>query len=686
MKSIFLLKRSSIRTKFIVFTLSVFSITNIIVAVYYPLSEYNKEYRRLKSRFSEEIQRMAAADNSESLQISDYDELFISNLFSNVEQLPEMEYIATEYFGKKYTDPADIYNFDLIDSLRQDVIHQLKNEYVLALSVPVKLKGTIGIITLRLGVNAQSIIAAERGARYLTYLMIVVSALIIYLFVFFFDKVIYTPFKKLINISRFVSIGQDRFEQNDDLSQEFNQIVGYLEIAAKRITELKQDNKLIPISLKKSQEKAAKIQKDLDREIEAMSNLIIYILELRKEKTEESIYKNLVQEITMQLGYSVCFLFKFENNKLKYYKSNLRGMQVLDEKLRVDLKNFIITDGNQIVKEMHLHNPLIYSKLPFEDILQKYNIIGQYALIPVSTASNLYGMMIVGKIGEDQTIEHKELEKLMLLANTVGLHLENLNSMALLERSVEKRTSELEITNKLLSNSITEKDTMLKLVSHDLNAPLRNVIGLVESIERKFKGEMDTDLTDRLLRIRKNVEKELNMIDEILTSFRSEDTVDVSQQIDTRNLVQSILDELNYELNRKNVKVILEDNLPIIVSNQAIMKHIFLNLIDNACKYMPFKMSGNEIKISFSKDDSNSVFRVADNGTGIPKEKQEYIFDSYQKAGASPDDSAGKGLGLALVKNMVGKIKGEISFNSKENKGSTFFISFKNDNNQQGKI
>jgi signal transduction histidine kinase len=352
--------------------------------------------------------------------------------------------------------------------------------------------------------------------------------------------------------------------------------------------------------------------------------------------------------------------------------------------LRKDLLNFIITDQNPIVKEMHSHNPLIYSKLPFDEILQQYNIMGQYALVPVSTASNLYAMIIVGKIGEDQEIVHKELEKLMLLANTVGLHLENLNSMANLERSVEKRTSELEITNRLLSTSINEKDTMLKLVSHDLNAPLRNVIGLVESIQRRYKDQLDSDLSDRLVRIRKNIEKELNMIDEILTSFRTDESLDLSQHIDIRNLIQSILDELAFELKRKNVKVLMDKSLPeTFKSNQTIMKHIFLNLIDNACKYMPLKNSGNEIQISFVKDDASMIFRVSDNGNGIPKEKQDFIFDSYQKAVTSPDESGGKGLGLALVKNMVGKIKGEISFSSKENKGTTFFIRFNNLNHQQ---
>ena len=107
-------------------------------------------------------------------------------------------------------------------------------------------------------------------------------------------------------------------------------------------------------------------------------------------------------------------------------------------------------------------------------------------------------------------------------------------------------------------------------------------------------------------------------------------------------------------------------------------KHIFLNLIDNACKYMPVKKRGNKIQISYTKEEGFSVFQVTDNGPGIPEEKQESVFDSYQRVDNSSGQSSGKGLGLALVKNMVGKLGGEISLNSKVGKGTSFFIKFNN--------
>jgi len=677
MKLFFFIKHSSIRTKFFLFTLIIFVTANIFVTLYYPLSVYNNELKELKAIFDSKIKNIVYAINSKSDGYKS-EEDYINGLFASIEGMEEIEYIGTRYFAKDYSFPADNYSLGQIDSFQINEVNYGDTKNILALSIEIKDKIRIGVIDLRVGIDASKVVLAEKAARYQSFVLLLISAILIYLFVFFFDRVVYIPFKKLIHLSRLVSIGQESLEEHSGMSNEFTSVVGYLEIAAKRMAELRQDNKMIPLSLRKSQEKAELVQKNLDKELEAMSNLVIYMLELRKEKTKEGIFDNLVKEITGSLGYSVSFLFKYENTKLIFDNSSLKGLTVLDEKIKLDLKNYVIADQNYIVRKMQSHYPLIREELPFNDIMIKYNLIGKFALIPVNTAFHFYGMVIIGNLGEKKTIEHKDLEKLMLLANTVALHLENIDNVQNLERSVKQRTGELEITNKLLSDSIVEKDIMLKLVSHDLNAPLRNVIGLVESIERKFKDDIDEDLSNRLLRIRKNVEKELNMIEEILTNFRSSENVGLKEKVDTGILISSILDELAYELKRKNVKVVIDKNMPVLLSNQAILKHIFLNLIDNACKYMPLKKRSNKIQVSFNIEEEYLIFQVTDNGPGIPKEKQEFVFDSYQRADNSPDQSGGKGLGLALVKNMVGKLGGEIFLNSKIGKGTTFFIKFNN--------
>ncbi|NOG44258.1 MAG: HAMP domain-containing histidine kinase [Calditrichaeota bacterium] len=647
------------------------------MTLYYPMSVHDKELAEHKLLFEYKINSLLY----NILSKTDNDipkEDFINSIVSSIEGLDEVEYIGTSYLGNDYYFPGDKYSFAEIDSFPVNEVIFKNDKNILALSIPVKDKKWVGEINIKVGIDATKIVLSEKAARYQSFVLLLISAILIYLFVFFFDRVVYIPFKKLIHLSKLVSIGQESLEEHSGMSTEFNRVVGYLEVAAKRMAELRQDNKMIPLNLRKSQQKAEQIQKNLDKELEAMSNLVIYMLELRKEKTKKGIFDNLVKEITSSLGYSVSFLFKYENSKLIFDSSSLKGLSVLDEKIKFDLKNFIIADQNYIVQKMQSHYPLIREELPFNDIMLKYNLAGKFALIPINTAFHFYGMVIIGNLGEKKSIEHKDLEKLMLLANTVALHLENIDNVQNLERSVKQRTEELEITNKLLSDSIIEKDIMLKLVSHDLNAPLRNVIGLVESIERKYKDDLDGDLNDRLLRIRKNVEKELNMIEEILTNFKSSKNIGLKEPVNISVLISSILDELTYELKRKNVKVEIDKNLPVLLSNEAVLKHIFLNLIDNACKYMPIKKRSNKIKILSNIEEEFLVFQVTDNGPGIPPEKQVNVFDSYQRGNNSPDQSGGKGLGLALVKNMVGKIGGEIHLQSKVGKGTSFFIKFNN--------
>lgn len=681
MKFLSYLKNSSIRTKFLTFTLTLFLITNIFVVIYYPVSVYNEKIQELKKHLQSELDNIV--NNEIDLSITD-DEEYINTLFAKLEHLYNLEYLAASYLKNDHRFPGDVYSMEDIKSLEDNTVNYVKEKHILSLTIPVKDKARIGVFDLHIGLNAERVVSAEENARLKSFIFVLISAIIIYLFAFFFDRVIYIPFKKLINISHLLTIGQQDVEEKTTYSKEFNQIISNLDTIGKRMAELRMDNKMIPMSIKKSKEKAEQIQKDLDKELETMSNLIIYILELRKEKSKQGIFKNLVTEITLGLGYSFCILFLNENNKLIYNHASVKGFTVVDEKLNLDLKNYVITDQNRIFKEMLKHNPLLQNDLPFNDIIQKYNLTGNYALLPLSSASQFYGMIIVGNIGREKVIEHKDLEKLMLIANTVALHIENLDNFSNLERSVKQRTSELETTNKLLSDSIVEKDNMLKLVSHDLNAPLRNVIGLIESIERKHADIIDEDLADRLARIRKNVEKELTTIDDILNTYKYAENIDLLQSVNIYQLINSILDELSFELTIKNIKVTIDEKLPVIISNEAILKHIFLNLIDNACKYLPNKKHGNKIEISHKKEDEHTSFIISDNGNGIDPVKKDTIFESFKQAGSYKENS-GKGLGLALVKNMVGKLGAELSLNSTRGQGTTFFIRFKNSQIYQGR-
>jgi len=285
MKYLLYFQNLSIRTKFILLTTTVFALSNILVALLYPSSVFNNEMNKLTAHFENEVEQIASQDLTKKEYLNE--DPFITNLFSQLELLPDFEYVGTVYMDNKHINPADVYNYDQIDQLMLNKIHTIDEKHILALSYKVPVKSTIGIVELKVGVDADPILQAENTAWYHTYILILISIGLVYIFIFFFDRLIYIPFKKLINISRLVSVGQDNLRKDANMAQEFKSIAGYLDIIAARMKELKQDNIRIPMTLRKSQEKASKIQRDLDKEIQAMSNLILYILELRKEKSQE---------------------------------------------------------------------------------------------------------------------------------------------------------------------------------------------------------------------------------------------------------------------------------------------------------------------------------------------------------------------------------------------------------------
>ena len=96
------------------------------------------------------------------------------------------------------------------------------------------------------------------------------------------------------------------------------------------------------------------------------------------------------------------------------------------------------------------------------------------------------------------------------------------------------------------------------------------------------------------------------------------------------------------------------------------------NFIDNAIRYTK---KGGVVKIRLKKTKKNIHFEVEDEGVGIPKEDQKYIFDKFFRASnAMKYQTQGSGLGLFIAKSVADKMKGEIGFKSKESKGSTFWV------------
>ena len=111
----------------------------------------------------------------------------------------------------------------------------------------------------------------------------------------------------------------------------------------------------------------------------------------------------------------------------------------------------------------------------------------------------------------------------------------------------------------------------------------------------------------------------------------------------------------------------------VALVNEFTLSKALENLIDNAISY---SHDGGVIQMELERMEKEVIFKIADQGIGIPKEDQPSIFREFFRArNAVKKKNVGTGLGLFIVKNIVEGHGGKVWFTSEENKGSTFYVS-----------
>jgi signal transduction histidine kinase len=140
------------------------------------------------------------------------------------------------------------------------------------------------------------------------------------------------------------------------------------------------------------------------------------------------------------------------------------------------------------------------------------------------------------------------------------------------------------------------------------------------------------------------------------------------ERLNTGHLVYGTLETLAYQINRHQVTVTVGD-LPEIIADRVAMEQIFANLLTNAVNYLDPERPG-VIRVTGERLSDETVFRVQDNGIGMPAEDLERIFQVFQRAGAL--NVPGEGMGLAYVRTLVRRHGGRIWCESEPGNGSTF--------------
>ena len=261
-----------------------------------------------------------------------------------------------------------------------------------------------------------------------------------------------------------------------------------------------------------------------------------------------------------------------------------------------------------------------------------------------------------------------------------------------LEQHVNERTTELALTNRELRQKNEENDLFVFSVSHDLRAPLVNLQGFSEELRmscEEMRGiESDAslpaplrermtrsldDVTTSLRFIQSGVSRLSLIIDALLRLSRAGRVEYNWQNVNVHETVDRIVDSLQQTIAQRDATVLI-DALPNAWGDPVAVEQIFGNLLANALNYLDAKRPG-VIRVSGAVAEDNPeqvVYRVEDNGVGIPAGQQGKVFQAFQRL--HPSLAVGEGMGLPLVRRIVARHGGSIDLESVEGQGTTFFV------------
>lgn len=227
------------------------------------------------------------------------------------------------------------------------------------------------------------------------------------------------------------------------------------------------------------------------------------------------------------------------------------------------------------------------------------------------------------------------------------------------------------------------KEMFLSVMSHEIRTPLNAVIGMMHLL---LENEPKDSQIDDLNILKFSGENLLNIINDIL-DFTKIETGNLQLEalpFDLHTLCVDIVNSLQVAAGKKGNQLLLtyDDKIPEpLLGDKTRLYQIVMNLLGNAIKFTDHGKVEFTLKLKQQTPDEALIyFEVADNGIGIPKEKQSYIFETFTQARTDISRKyGGTGLGLAITKKLIKLYQSEIEVQSVEGKGTVFCfeISFK---------
>jgi signal transduction histidine kinase/ActR/RegA family two-component response regulator len=277
-----------------------------------------------------------------------------------------------------------------------------------------------------------------------------------------------------------------------------------------------------------------------------------------------------------------------------------------------------------------------------------------------------------------QSVARGDLSKVdippRLRTNEIGRLENSFNQMV--DDIGRKNTVLINLTHEAVSSN-DHKSAFITSMNHELRTPLNAILGFAQMLEINSQEPLSENQKSAVEHILRNGNHLLELIDQMLDLNKIEaGTLPLNMEdIPARD----VFDETIYliQARAKNEKIRIVDrtsggDLPLLWTDSTRLIQVLLNLMTNAVKY---NRKGGTVTLTCEQiPDEMLRISVIDDGVGIALEKQDALFNPFERLGHELGQIEGSGIGLSITKQIVELLGGQIGFESNEGKGSTFWV------------
>jgi len=218
------------------------------------------------------------------------------------------------------------------------------------------------------------------------------------------------------------------------------------------------------------------------------------------------------------------------------------------------------------------------------------------------------------------------------------------------------------------------RSRFVAMTSHEFRTPLAAILSAEELLRHYGERLPMEERNETLDGIAQGVQRMSRMLDRVLLLGRADAQMLEFKpaRVDLGVLCPQLVDEAELQHPGSEGRVVCDvaPDLAPGLYDEKLLRHVFVNLLSNAIKYSP---AGGEVRFEVRSSDGDTVFRVRDEGIGIPPEERGHLFTSFHRA-SNVGSIQGTGLGLAIVKNAVEMHGGTIVVESALGEGTTFVV------------